>query len=81
MARYLVPVAAAVFLALVVMSAAAQDNDPPQQAGRLSIVNGNVSIQPAGAQDWGQASLNYPVGPGDRISMSLQRAPSGANRT
>src|SRR5215472_8391409 len=49
------------------MSAMAQDDDPPPQAGRLSIVNGNVSIQPAGAQDWGQAYLNYPIGPGDRI--------------
>jgi hypothetical protein len=30
-------------------------------------VNGTVSIQPAGTNDWGQAYLNYPVGPGDRI--------------
>ncbi|HEY1986169.1 MAG TPA: DUF6600 domain-containing protein [Terracidiphilus sp.] len=44
----------------------AQD-DPPPQAGRLSIVNGAVSIQSAGSDDWGQAYLNYPVGPGDRI--------------
>jgi hypothetical protein len=54
-------------LALVAANASAQDDDPPAEAGRLSIVNGNVSIQPAGSQDWGQASLNYPLGPGDRI--------------
>ena len=53
-------------LALVSSSARAQD-DPPPQAGRLSIVYGTVSIQPAGTNDWGQAYLNYPVGPGDRI--------------
>jgi hypothetical protein len=54
-------------LALLTMNARAQDDDPPSQAGRLSIVNGNVSIQPAGTQDWSQADLNYPIGPGDRI--------------
>jgi hypothetical protein len=59
--------AAAACLGLIAMNAAAQDEDPPSQAGRLAIVNGTVSIQPAGSQDWGQASLNYPLGPGDRI--------------
>lgn len=55
-------------LALAALPSTAQDeDDPPPQAGRLSIVNGTVSIQPAGAQDWGQAYLNYPLGPGDRI--------------
>jgi hypothetical protein len=57
-----VAICAALFPALSL----AQD-DPPAQAGRISIVNGAVSIQAAGSDDWGQASLNYPVGPGDRI--------------
>jgi hypothetical protein len=48
------------------VSSRAQD-DPPAQAGRISIVSGTVSIQPAGADDWNQAELNWPVGPGDRI--------------
>src|SRR5246127_1447788 len=66
--KRLLPAAAALAcLALGTLPSAAQDEDPPQQAGRLSIVNGTVSIQPAGAQDWGQAYLNYPLGPGDRI--------------
>ena len=65
--RYLLGIAAAACLALFAIAATAQDDDPPAQAGRLAIVNGNVSIQPAGAQDWGQAYLNYPLGPGDRI--------------
>lgn len=66
--KFLLPIAAVVCMALVAIPSPAQDNDdPPPQAGRLSIVNGNVSIQPAGTQDWGQAYLNYPVGPGDRI--------------
>jgi hypothetical protein len=53
-------------LMLVSTPSSAQD-DPPTQAGRLSIVYGTVSIQPNGTDDWGQAYLNYPVGPGDRI--------------
>jgi len=44
-----------------------QNQDPPPEAGRLSAINGNVSVQPAGAQDWGQAYANLPLGPGDRI--------------
>jgi hypothetical protein len=46
---------------------AQNDQDPPPEAGRLSAISGNVSVQPAGAQDWGQAYLNLPLGPGDRI--------------
>jgi len=63
----LVAIAVAACLAIFPLASPAQDDDPPPQAGRLSIVNGTVSIQPAGTQDWGQAYLNYPVGPGDRI--------------
>jgi hypothetical protein len=60
-------IAIAACLALFPLASRAQDDDPPSQAGRLSLVNGTVSIQPAGTQDWGQAYLNYPVGAGDRI--------------
>ncbi len=52
-------------------AARAQDEngqqDPPDQAGRISAANGTVSIQPAGTTDWGQAYQNLPVAPGDRI--------------
>lgn len=48
------------------MRAQAQD-DPPQQAGRLAYVAGDVAIEPAGSQTWGQAYGNLPLGPGDRI--------------
>ena len=53
-------------LAFAAVVSPAQD-DPPPQAGRLSYLSGNVSIQPAGTEDWGQAFPNFPVGPGDRI--------------
>ena len=42
-------------------------NDPPPQAGRLSATIGQVSIEPAGTDDWAQAYPNLPMGPGDRI--------------
>ncbi len=48
------------------LSSFAQD-DPPDQAGRISMAAGTVSIQTAGSDDWGQAYPNLPIGPGDRI--------------
>lgn len=57
----------AVAAILVSGAALAQDDDPPAQAGRISAMNGTVSIQPAGSQDWGQAYSNIPLGPGDRL--------------
>lgn len=42
-------------------------NDPPDQAGRISYASGTVSVQPAGSDDWGQLYQNLPIGPGDRI--------------
>ena len=53
-------------LVLLTSTALAQD-DPPPEAGRISYISGNVSIQPVTADDWGQAYPNLPVGPGDRI--------------
>lgn len=36
-------------------------------AARLGFVQGNVTIEPAGIDTWGQAYPNLPLGPGDRI--------------
>ncbi|MBS1801878.1 MAG: hypothetical protein JST28_00850 [Acidobacteria bacterium] len=63
-------IAAVGAVALSVFPAAlnAQDaDDPPPEAGRVSYISGNVSIQPASSDQWGQAYPNLPVGPGDRI--------------
>jgi hypothetical protein len=65
--KKLLPVAAfALLVAFMAAPSRAQD-DPPMEAGRLSIVSGTVSIQPVGLEDWGAAYANFPVGPGDRI--------------
>lgn len=41
--------------------------DPPSRVGRLSILQGNVSYQPQGVQDFSAAELNYPLTNGDRL--------------
>ncbi len=66
MRRGLLALVAASFLTFASASVSAQD-DPPAQAGRLSYITGNVTIQQAGSDDWGQAYPNLPLGPGDRI--------------
>jgi len=47
-------------------------NDPPFGSARLAHVEGNVSIQPYGVDDWGQAYFNMPLGPGDRVFTDPQ---------
>lgn len=44
-----------------------QQGDPPNRVARLSIMQGSVSFEPAGENDWSQASLNYPMTSGDRL--------------
>ncbi|MGB6689351.1 MAG: DUF6600 domain-containing protein [Terracidiphilus sp.] len=58
-------IAAAAALAFATTPSHAQDDIP--NAGRLGFVSGNVSIEPAGIDSWGQAYPNLPLGPGDRI--------------
>jgi hypothetical protein len=45
------------------------DDDPPGRVGRLNLVQGSVSFQPAGGgdSDWVAADLNRPMTTGDRL--------------
>jgi len=43
------------------------DADPPDRAARLSIIQGDVSLQPAGEQEWAAAILNRPLTTGDNL--------------
>ena len=43
------------------------DQDPPDRVGRLSIVNGPVSLQTSAASDFAPAEPNYPITTGDRL--------------
>ena len=54
---------------LIGVSAAflAAQTDPPGRVGRLNYTDGPVSFQPAGVNDWVDASINRPLIPGDNI--------------
>ena len=41
--------------------------DPPSRVSRVSVMQGNVSLQPANANDFSAAELNYPLTTGDRL--------------
>jgi uncharacterized protein DUF6600 len=53
--------------ALLASPLMADSDDPPARVARLSYVNGSVSFQPSGEDQWSQASINYPLTTGDRI--------------
>src|SRR5690349_6006113 len=43
------------------------DQDPPSRVGRLSYVAGSVSFRPGDVDDWGSATINYPLHSGDHL--------------
>ncbi len=43
------------------------NQDPPSRVARISVVQGNVSLEPAGVDAFSQAELNYPLTAGDRV--------------
>jgi hypothetical protein len=47
--------------------AQAQVIDPPTRVARLNYVQGSVSFQPAGEQDWLEADINRPLTTGDNL--------------
>jgi hypothetical protein len=65
-ARILLPVIFLSFL-LLALPLFGDAGDPPSRVARLSIMEGAVSFEPAGENDWAQASLNYPLSNGDRL--------------
>lgn len=48
-------------------TASADEGDPPSRIARLSFMQGAVSLQPAGVQDWAPATLNRPLTTGDKL--------------
>lgn len=41
--------------------------DPPGRVARLSVAEGEVSLAPAGTEEWAEAVLNRPLTSGDRV--------------
>src|ERR1700693_1245381 len=56
---------AAVIMAVFTPAALAQD--PPSRVARLNYINGSVSFQPAGVDEWTAADINRPLTTGDRL--------------
>ncbi len=57
-------------VALIICSALpllADSGDPSARVARLGYIQGTVSVQPAGVDQWSQAEANYPVSTGDRL--------------
>jgi FecR protein len=55
------------FAVLVIRPLFGQDADPPGRVARLSYMEGAVSFEPSGEDNWSEASLNYPLTTGDRL--------------
>jgi FecR protein len=43
------------------------DNDPPGRVARLQFMNGSVSIQPHGTDDWVEGAINRPLTNADNV--------------
>src|ERR1051326_8066099 len=54
------------FLALSA-SAFADGDDPPSRVARLNYQSGSVSFRPGSVEEWGPATLNYPLTTGDHL--------------
>jgi hypothetical protein len=54
-------------LLFVAPKARADEGDPPSRVARVSYLDGNVSFQPTGTEDWAAAAKNRPVTVGDKL--------------
>src|ERR1700731_272653 len=43
------------------------DDNPPARVARISYLKGRVSFQPAGQDQWSEATINFTVTTGDRL--------------
>ena len=43
--------------------------DPPGRVARLSLMDGDVSVAPAGTEEWADGVVNRPITSGDRLSV------------
>src|SRR5258708_21837168 len=54
-------------LILFCTQASLADDNPPARVARISYLKGKVSFQPAGQDQWSEATLNFTVTIGDRL--------------
>jgi hypothetical protein len=65
--RALLLICSAGLLLFVAPKAQADEGDPPSRVARISYLDGNVSFQPTGTEDWAAAAKNRPVTVGDKL--------------
>jgi hypothetical protein len=51
---------------------AGYQQDPPGRVARIAVIQGEVSLEPAGSDTFAQAELNYPLTIGDRVYSDLK---------
>ncbi len=55
------------WLAAANVWAQSTDGAPPGRVARLAVIDGSANLMPAGSQSWGDASINRPLGTGDKL--------------
>ena len=56
----------------IIFASSAAAQDPPSRVARLNFTEGNVTMQPAGLQDWTPAEINRPFTTGDSVYCDAQ---------
>ncbi len=46
--------------------------DPPGRVARMAVIQGEVSLEPTGSDNFAQAELNYPLTIGDRVYADIK---------
>src|ERR1700736_3610649 len=54
-------------LAFAGIASAQEPVDPPSRVARLNFLAGNVSFRPGNVEEWGAATMNYPLTTGDHL--------------
>jgi hypothetical protein len=65
--RFFLALGIVLFGAAPLLSAQNDAGDPPNRVARISLIQGNVSLEPNGVNAFSQAEINYPLTSGDRV--------------
>ncbi len=63
----LVAMGCGLWTAVTAAQAQSAEEAPPDRVARLAVIDGSASLLPVGSQDWGNASINRPLGTGDKL--------------
>jgi hypothetical protein len=64
--QFVLTVSVVLFVATSAIALSAEA-DPPSRVARLKYINGQVSMQPGGVNDWAAATINRPMTTSDRL--------------